>query len=84
MIDVLELIADGDYHQGMGYFTGFLLLVLPPQDVAKVLHKVGTDSKYTPGYWKGQPEAFVRDAMVYHQLVKNRIPVGGGGGGGIR
>ena len=34
----------------------------------------GTDDKYTPGYWKGQPEAFVRDAMVYMTLVKSRFP----------
>jgi len=60
MIKVLELVADGDYHQGMGYLTGFLLLVVPPGDVSKMLHRIGTDEKYTPGYWKGQPEAFVR------------------------
>ncbi len=59
----------------MGYLCGFLLLLLGPDDVAKVLHRVGTDDKYTPGYWKGQPEAFVRDAMVYMQLVHERLPV---------
>ena len=74
MIKVLETVADGDYHQGMGYLTGFLLLVVPPVDVTKILHKIGTDAKYTPGYWKGQPEAFVRDAMVYMELVKARFP----------
>mmetsp|Transcript_40399 Transcript_40399/g.80927 ORF Transcript_40399/g.80927 Transcript_40399/m.80927 type:complete len:336 (+) Transcript_40399:31-1038(+) len=74
MIQVLELVADGDYHQGMGYFCGFLLLLVPPSDVSKILHRVGTDDKYTPGYWKGQPEAFVRDAMVYQRLVKARMP----------
>jgi hypothetical protein len=74
MITVLETVADGDYHQGMGYLTGFLLLLVPPSDVTKILHKIGTDAKYTPGYWKGQPEAFVRDAMVYMALVKTRFP----------
>ena len=74
MIKVLETVADGDYHQGMGYLTGFLLLLVPPSDVTKILHKIGTDAKYTPGYWKGQPEAFVRDAMVYMALVKTRFP----------
>ena len=59
----------------MGYLCGFLLLLLGPQDVARVLHRVGTDPKYTPGYWKGQPEAFVRDAMVYMRLVEERLPV---------
>ena len=59
----------------MGYLCGFLLLLLGPDDVAKVLHRVGTDPKYTPGYWKGQPEAFVRDAMVYMRLVEERLPV---------
>jgi hypothetical protein len=59
----------------MGYLCGFLLLLLGPDDVAKVLHRVGTDDKYTPGYWKGQPEAFVRDAMVYMRLVQERLPV---------
>jgi hypothetical protein len=74
MIKVLELVADGDYHQGMGYLTGFLLLLVPPGDVSKMLHRIGTDDKYTPGYWKGQPEAFVRDAQVYMELVKSRFP----------
>mmetsp|Transcript_4797 Transcript_4797/g.9477 ORF Transcript_4797/g.9477 Transcript_4797/m.9477 type:complete len:354 (+) Transcript_4797:136-1197(+) len=74
MIQVLELVADGDYHQGMGYFCGFLLLLVPPADVSKILHRVGTDEKYTPGYWKGQPEAFVRDALVYQRLLKTRLP----------
>lgn len=74
MISVLELVADGDYHQGMGYFCGFMLLLVPPADVAKILHRVGTQDKYTPGYWKGQPEAFVRDALVYQRLVKTRMP----------
>jgi hypothetical protein len=59
----------------MGYLCGFLLLLLGPDDVAKVLHRIGTDDKYTPGYWKGQPEAFVRDAMVYMRLVQERLPV---------
>ena len=122
-VQVLELVADGDYHQGMGYLTGFLLLLVPPGDVSKMLHRIGTDEKYTPGYWKGQPEvhiyfayievlvqdscclsiieivssltttlrtqisrlrtlfsytprtqAFVRDAMVYMELVKIHYP----------
>jgi hypothetical protein len=77
MIKVLELVADGDYHQGMGYLTGFLLLLVPPGDVSKMLHRIGTDDKYTPGYWKGQPEAFVRDAQVYMELVKIRFPAVG-------
>jgi len=62
------------YHQGMGYLTGFLLILVPPDDVCKMLHCIGRDDKYTPGYWKGQPEAFVRDAMVYLQLVRTRFP----------
>jgi len=58
----------------MGYLTGFLLILVPPDDVCKMLHCIGRDDKYTPGYWKGQPEAFVRDAMVYLQLVRTRFP----------
>ncbi len=50
--------------QGLGYLAGFLLLVVEPDQVARMLHRIGSDSKYTPGYWKGQPECFVRDAMV--------------------
>ena len=50
--------------QGLGYVTGFLLLVVPPDEAARMLHRIGSDPKYTPGYWKGQPECFVRDAMV--------------------
>lgn len=75
MIETLEKVADGDYHQGMGYLTGFLLLVVPPRSVSHILHRVGTDAKYTPGYWKGQPEAFVRDALVYQELIRARLPV---------
>ncbi len=39
----------------MGYFCGFLLLLVPPADVAKILHRVGTDSKYTPGFARALP-----------------------------
>jgi hypothetical protein len=39
MISTLEAVADGDYHQGMGYFCGFMLLLIDPADVAKILHR---------------------------------------------
>jgi hypothetical protein len=65
----------GRYVQGMGYLTGFLLLLVPPNEVASILHCIGTDELYTPGYWKGQPEAFVRDALVYQELIRKRLPV---------
>ena len=50
--------------QGLGYVAGFLLMVVPADQVGHMLYCIGSDPKYTPGYWKGQPECFVRDAMV--------------------
>jgi hypothetical protein len=55
--------------QGLGYVAGFLLMVVPGDQVAHMLYCIGSDPKYTPGYWKGQPECFVRDAMVRLSLV---------------
>ena len=55
--------------QGLGYVAGFLLLVVEPDQVARMLHRIGSSPKYTPGYWKGQPECFVRDAMVRHSCA---------------
>ena len=49
--------------------AGFLLMVVPGDQVAHMLYCIGSDPKYTPGYWKGQPECFVRDAMVRLSLV---------------
>ena len=57
--------ADGRARtQGLGYVAGFLLMVVPADQVGHMLYCIGNDPKYTPGYWKGQPECFVRDAMV--------------------
>jgi hypothetical protein len=60
--------------QGMGYVCSFLMLSSPPDDVAKMLHALGTSDKYMKGFWMARPSAFARDAMVFERLLSERDP----------
>ena len=68
-------VADGDYHQGLGYVASFLHLYLSEEEVARVLVAMGRSEKHAKGYWKAKPEAFARDAMVFERLLEvTRLP----------
>jgi hypothetical protein len=60
--------------QGMGYVCSFLMLSSPPDDVARMLHALGTSDKYMKGFWMARPSAFARDAMVFERLLSERDP----------
>lgn len=74
MISVLQSLWPElqDYHQGLGFLVAFLLLYLPPKDVAKVA--IGLHRHYVPGYFKSAPAAYVRDARVYQKLMGKFFP----------
>lgn len=76
MVKVLNCVVFhlGDYHQGLGYVTGFLLLSLEPQDVARLLITVGTHKKYIPRYWCHEAVAYGTDAYVLYRIVKDLEP----------
>ena len=44
------------------------------ETVMRILLRISRSEKYTPGYWKAAPNAYVRDAMVYARLVERRFP----------
>lgn len=44
-----------------------------PTTVAMLL-RITREERYTPGYWRAAPDAYVRDAMVYGRLVAERHP----------
>lgn len=50
------------------------MLLFDSTTTLSILLKLTREPKYTPGYWRGAPEAFVRDAMVYGRLVQEREP----------
>lgn len=58
----------GDYHQGLGFITAVLLLVMSKDRVYRLLYKMNESEKYLRGYWKAAPQAFVRDARVLQRL----------------
>nr|CEL68910.1 TPA: TBC domain containing protein [Neospora caninum Liverpool] len=74
MVSVLQSLWPElqDYHQGLGFLVAFLLLYLPPEDVAKVA--IGLHRHYVPGYFKSAPAAYVRDARVYQKLMHKFFP----------
>lgn len=63
-----------DYHQGLGYIIGFLSLFLSPEKVAQVILRLEREEKFTPGYFRGRPETFVRDAKVFGRLIEEHLP----------
>jgi len=63
-----------DYHQGLGLTCGFLLLILPEQDVANIVSVAASDQKYIPGYWCAEPVAGARDAYVWEYLLQQHHP----------
>jgi hypothetical protein len=46
MVHVLEKVADGDYHQGLGYVASFFMLTIKPADVVKILYVLTSSEKY--------------------------------------
>lgn len=64
MISTLEAVADGDYHQGMGYFCGFMLLLIDPADVTKILHREDNPSL---------PRPFLRFSIKFFSLPLHAI-----------
>ena len=76
MIALLEKVwpETCDYHQGLGYISSLLMLLFDERTTVRILLRLARDDKYTPGYWKAAPDAYVRDAMVYARLVEERHP----------
>ena len=74
MVALLTAVADGDYHQGLGYVAAFLALLLPRPAAAAVLARLGRSPQHAAGYWRAKPEAFARDAMVFERLLAERRP----------
>jgi hypothetical protein len=76
MIELLKRVwpENCDYHQGLGYVASLLMLFFDVETTVRILLRLTRDAKYTPGYWKAAPDAFVRDAMVYARLVEERHP----------
>ena len=76
MIELLKRVwpENRDYHQGLGYVSSLLMLFFDTETIVRMLLRLTRDERYTPGYWKAAPEAYVRDAMVYSRLVEERYP----------
>ena len=76
MISLLEQVwpENRDYHQGLGYVCSLFMLFFDGETTVRMLLRLSRDERYTPGYWRGAPEPYVRDAMVYARLVEARLP----------
>jgi len=76
MIELLKRVwpENRDYHQGLGYVSSLMMLFFDNETVVRMLLRLTRDERYTPGYWKAAPDAYVRDAMVYARLVEERHP----------
>jgi len=75
MVKILQRLGRhyGDYHQGMGYVTSFLCLLLDTDTVFNIMIRMG-DPKYMQGYFRGTPETLVRDALVLERLMHEHQP----------
>ncbi len=76
MIELLQSVwpENRDYHQGLGYIASLLMLIFDTTTTTSILLRITRDERYTPGYWRAAPDAYVRDAMVYGRLVEERFP----------
>ena len=76
MIELLKRVwpENRDYHQGLGYVSSLLMLFFDDETTVRMLLRITRDERYTPGYWKAAPDAYVRDAMVYGRLIDERHP----------
>ena len=63
-----------DYNQGLGYTCSLLMLLFDEATIVRLLTAFTRSDKYTPGYWRAAPDAYVRDAWVYGRLLKEREP----------
>eukprot|EP00310_Coccolithus_braarudii_P024694 CAMPEP_0183357662 /NCGR_PEP_ID=MMETSP0164_2-20130417/46963_1 /TAXON_ID=221442 /ORGANISM="Coccolithus pelagicus ssp braarudi, Strain PLY182g" /LENGTH=337 /DNA_ID=CAMNT_0025531339 /DNA_START=30 /DNA_END=1040 /DNA_ORIENTATION=- len=76
MIDLLKRVwpENKDYHQGLGYTASLLMLLFDEDAAVSILLELTRNERFTPGYWKAAPDAYVRDAMVYTRLIEERHP----------
>jgi len=63
-----------DYNQGLGYTCSLLMLLFDEDTIVRLLTAFTRSDKYTPGYWRAAPDAYVRDAKVYGRLLQEREP----------
>jgi hypothetical protein len=63
-----------DYHQGLGYVAAFLSLFLQTKEVVHVALALHRNPKYSAGYFKGAPQAFVADAKVFYKILEKKNP----------
>jgi hypothetical protein len=59
----------GDYHQGLGYTTSFLMLTLDEAAAVSILSEINTNERYLPGYWKHEAVGFATDALVFEEIL---------------
>eukprot|EP01102_Stenamoeba_stenopodia_P010114 TRINITY_DN3010_c0_g1_i1.p1 TRINITY_DN3010_c0_g1~~TRINITY_DN3010_c0_g1_i1.p1 ORF type:complete len:441 (+),score=56.12 TRINITY_DN3010_c0_g1_i1:73-1395(+) len=79
LLRLLAHLVDGDalngeYHQGMCFVVGFLLLILDEPSIVKLIGTFAKDSKYIPGYWHYEPVAMARDAYVFEHILYKTFP----------
>jgi hypothetical protein len=76
MMRVLTIFQDrtGDYHQGFGLFTAFLLLSMSPAEVLAASEVLSTDAKYVPEVWRAESVACATDGYVFADLLKQKCP----------
>jgi hypothetical protein len=64
----------GDYAQGLGYVSSFLLLTIEEANAIALLSHLNSSKRYIPGYWKHEAVAFATDAYVFQELVGKFFP----------
>ena len=50
------------------------MLFFDDETTVGILLSLARMERYTPGYWRAAPHAYVRDARVYARLVEERLP----------
>eukprot|EP00746_Dinoflagellata_sp_MGD_P003177 gnl/MRDRNA2_/MRDRNA2_106177_c0_seq1.p1 gnl/MRDRNA2_/MRDRNA2_106177_c0~~gnl/MRDRNA2_/MRDRNA2_106177_c0_seq1.p1 ORF type:complete len:384 (-),score=48.95 gnl/MRDRNA2_/MRDRNA2_106177_c0_seq1:77-1228(-) len=59
-----------DYHQGLGYIVAFLHVFLRTSDVVRVALGLHRSRRHSMGYFRKESQSFVRDARVFHRLLR--------------
>eukprot|EP00696_Hemimastix_kukwesjijk_P004282 gnl/Hemi2/15285_TR5150_c0_g1_i1.p1 gnl/Hemi2/15285_TR5150_c0_g1~~gnl/Hemi2/15285_TR5150_c0_g1_i1.p1 ORF type:complete len:371 (-),score=142.88 gnl/Hemi2/15285_TR5150_c0_g1_i1:67-1116(-) len=72
LLTALTARLGGEYDQGLGFATSFLLLTQDEPTIAAIVHHLSEN--VIPGYWSGNALGFVRDAYVFEGLVARFHP----------
>lgn len=76
LLRVLHTLSEyfNDYHQGLSYVAGLMLLVLDEESTVRILVELDSNPNYVQGYWRHEAVQFATDSYVFAAMMKHFLP----------